>query len=133
VAFSCTDDILALRVEWAKTRARAMRYREEVDLLEEEMRRVLQFLRWRAEWWRQLSPLRADVQTEPALREGHTAYAERQAKIFEKLHDRFQGLWKDVPRFLEGARATYATMEPDEDDVDPDSDEEGQPAGWLSE
>ncbi|KAJ6554112.1 hypothetical protein B0H10DRAFT_2241606, partial [Mycena sp. CBHHK59/15] len=31
----------ALRVEWAKTRARAMRWHEEVDLLEEEMRRVL--------------------------------------------------------------------------------------------
>jgi hypothetical protein len=41
-----------LRIEWAKTRAKALRYAEEVDLLEEEMRRVLQFLEWRASWWR---------------------------------------------------------------------------------
>ncbi|KAJ7099018.1 hypothetical protein C8R44DRAFT_593419, partial [Mycena epipterygia] len=41
-----------LRVEWAKTRARAHRWTEEVDLLEEEMRRILVFLEWRAGWWR---------------------------------------------------------------------------------
>ncbi|KAJ7232186.1 hypothetical protein B0H12DRAFT_1076912 [Mycena haematopus] len=28
-----------------------MRWQEEVDLLEEEMRRISQFLRWRSEWW----------------------------------------------------------------------------------
>ncbi|KAJ7022257.1 hypothetical protein C8F04DRAFT_1272805 [Mycena alexandri] len=40
-----------LRIEWAKARARAMRWTEEVDLLEEEMRRIQQFLTWRAGWW----------------------------------------------------------------------------------
>lgn len=39
-----SDDIL--RAEWAKSRARAARSREEVLLLTEEMRRTLAFLRW---------------------------------------------------------------------------------------
>ncbi|KAJ7300391.1 hypothetical protein DFH08DRAFT_725373, partial [Mycena albidolilacea] len=38
----------ALQIEWAKTRARAWRWTEEVDLVEEEMRRVLEFQRWKA-------------------------------------------------------------------------------------
>jgi len=42
------DDIL--RVEWVKSRARAARAHEEVLLLREEMRRVLEFLQWKANW-----------------------------------------------------------------------------------
>jgi hypothetical protein len=38
-------------VEWAKSRARAMRWSEELRLLEEEMRRVLVFLEWDANVW----------------------------------------------------------------------------------
>ncbi|KAJ7752370.1 hypothetical protein B0H16DRAFT_1723726 [Mycena metata] len=41
----------ALRIEWAKTRALGLRNTEEVDLLEEEMRQVPEFLRWRAHEW----------------------------------------------------------------------------------
>ncbi|KAF7295802.1 CxC2 domain-containing protein [Mycena chlorophos] len=37
----------ALRIEWARTRARALRWEEELDLLEEEMRRISEFLIWR--------------------------------------------------------------------------------------
>ncbi|KAJ7891640.1 hypothetical protein B0H14DRAFT_2560696 [Mycena olivaceomarginata] len=72
-----------LRIEWAKTRAKAMRYAEEVDLLEEEMRRVLQFLDWRAEWWQSQVGLRVEKQPEEALREGHAAYAMKQAGVHE--------------------------------------------------
>ena len=43
--------ILALRIEWCRVRARAMRWSEEVLLLREEMRRVLVFLEWQATWW----------------------------------------------------------------------------------
>ena len=46
-----TDDIL--RSEWAKSRARANRCKEEVLLLREEMQRVLVFLEWKSEWWLQ--------------------------------------------------------------------------------
>ncbi|KAG1869682.1 hypothetical protein C8R48DRAFT_746879 [Suillus tomentosus] len=39
----------AMRVEWAKARARSLRWSEEVLLLKEEMRRVRQYLDWRAQ------------------------------------------------------------------------------------
>jgi hypothetical protein len=37
-----------VHIEWAKTRAWAMRWAEEVDLLEEEMQHIVEFLRWRS-------------------------------------------------------------------------------------
>ncbi|KAJ7882560.1 hypothetical protein B0H14DRAFT_2565252 [Mycena olivaceomarginata] len=45
--------ITAVRIAWAKTRARAMCWTEEVDLLEEEMRRIVEFLQWRSGWWKE--------------------------------------------------------------------------------
>ncbi|KAJ7601666.1 hypothetical protein DFH06DRAFT_939375, partial [Mycena polygramma] len=41
-----------IQVEWMRARARAERWREEVILVEEEMRRVLEFCRWKAQWWK---------------------------------------------------------------------------------
>jgi hypothetical protein len=46
-----THDNLGLRVEWLKQRARAQQWREEVLLVEEEMRRSLSFCLWRSKWW----------------------------------------------------------------------------------
>ncbi|KAF8869510.1 hypothetical protein BD779DRAFT_1390879, partial [Infundibulicybe gibba] len=48
------DDALqdALRIEWCKSRARAMRFTEEVELLTEEMRRVRRFLLWQEGYWK---------------------------------------------------------------------------------
>ncbi|KAJ6494088.1 hypothetical protein C8R47DRAFT_1176521 [Mycena vitilis] len=103
-----------LRIEWAKTRAKAMRYHEEVDLLEEEMRRVGQFLDWRANWWLSLVGSRAELQPDEALREGHAAYAEKQAGYMAALAQGFRTMWQDVPRLLEIMRSMYATL--DEDD-----------------
>jgi hypothetical protein len=40
-----------LRVEWVKSCARAARACEEVLLLREEMRRVLEYLQWELRWW----------------------------------------------------------------------------------
>lgn len=40
----------AFRIEWCKSRARASRWAEEVELLQEEMRRVAEFLSWHAAW-----------------------------------------------------------------------------------
>jgi hypothetical protein len=44
---------LGVRVEWLKLRARAARWREEILLLEEEMRRAIEFCDWKQRWWRQ--------------------------------------------------------------------------------
>jgi len=42
----------ALRVEWCRCHARAMRYAEEVELLLEEMCSVLAFLEWDKDRWK---------------------------------------------------------------------------------
>jgi hypothetical protein len=46
-----------MRVEWAKARARVMRWKEELLLVQEEMRRVLEYHKWKAAWWRTQGPL----------------------------------------------------------------------------
>ncbi|KAJ7698223.1 hypothetical protein B0H14DRAFT_2417944, partial [Mycena olivaceomarginata] len=119
------DVSIALRIEWAKTRAKAMRYAEEVDLLEEEMRRVLQFMDWRADWWMSLVGLRAGVQDE-ALREGHEAYAVRQAGYMKGIRDRFAAQWKDTAKFIAHAREMYAETKADELAPEGGADEEDE-------
>jgi hypothetical protein len=83
-----------LRVEWAKSRARAARWTEEVELLCEEMRRTLAFLEWKAEWWRNQARRRADA---PAhLRHGIEAYAMRQAALQQRIANRHAKHWLPV-------------------------------------
>ncbi|KIK42376.1 hypothetical protein CY34DRAFT_83691, partial [Suillus luteus UH-Slu-Lm8-n1] len=79
-----------LRLEWCKARARVMRWKEEIELLREEMRRVLQFLRWHAHWWVNMAYLRALEGTE---REGVIAYATRQANIRRDIAAKFELSW----------------------------------------
>ena len=40
-----------IKVEWARSKARAEQWAEEIQLLEEEMRRVIQYFKWKAVWW----------------------------------------------------------------------------------
>lgn len=81
-----------------------MRWSEEVDLLSEEMRRVLAFLEWQAEWWVTQRERRIGLTPEQA--EGVIAYAERQAALRLAMRSRFKSNW----RYLE----EYAASE-DED------------------
>ncbi|KAJ7818926.1 hypothetical protein B0H13DRAFT_2132258 [Mycena leptocephala] len=111
----------AVRIEWAKARARRMRWREEVDLLEEEMRRVLQFLRWRSDWW--MDQVGRRGLAEGAQLEGETAYAVRQAGVQMKLHSLFTRDWEGLPALVEKGRAglldedTGSAEDGDADDV----------------
>jgi hypothetical protein len=70
-----------LRVEWAKSRARAARWTEEVQLLCEEMCCTLVFMEWKADWWRKQAFSRPDAPVH--LRHGIEAYALRQAALQE--------------------------------------------------
>ncbi|KAF7303362.1 CxC2 domain-containing protein [Mycena indigotica] len=90
-----------LRVEWAKTRARAKRWAEEVELLQEEMRRVLVFCSWRAGWWKERRNRREGQGLDSAITSGLRAYADRQAHIQVALRTQFEGNWRDIPTFLE--------------------------------
>ncbi|KAJ7812570.1 hypothetical protein B0H14DRAFT_3478739 [Mycena olivaceomarginata] len=67
-----------IRVEWVKAQARAERWREELILLEEEMRRVLEFCAWKARWWDERVESRS-ISVTPELAEGLRAYALAQA------------------------------------------------------
>lgn len=94
-----------------------MRFSEEVELLNEEMRRVLAFLEWEARRWEERAVERvrmevpaaaADTTTsaipvvpEGALDEGLQVYAQRQAAIRHKLLTRFSAQWNDVPTFIQ--------------------------------
>ncbi|KAG2127505.1 hypothetical protein DEU56DRAFT_872776 [Suillus clintonianus] len=99
--------LLGVRVEWCKSRARALRWAEEVDLLQEEMRRVLQFFNWQANWWEgqgvlqvyESAPCNGEEQGTAARREaaardeGLCAYASQQANIRHRLTARFCSIW----------------------------------------
>ena len=89
---------LALRVEWAKAKARADRWEEEVILLDEEMRRVLVFCGWKNTWWKEQIANRPEgsVGVSPELAEGLSAYAESQAAMETALAVSFAGKWKAV-------------------------------------
>ncbi|KAG0693373.1 hypothetical protein DFH29DRAFT_985500 [Suillus ampliporus] len=85
-----------MRIEWCKARARAMRWAEEVELLKEEMRRILQFLEWDAQRWdeRGLENTLEDAGEDE--RKGRMAYAKRQASLRRMLAETFKTSWTDT-------------------------------------
>lgn len=86
----------SMRAEWAHNRARAHRWEEEVELLVEEMRRVIHFFEWRARWWTGRATLRAacsSLSTSSDVAEGVGAYALRQSEIFRQLATKFAHTW----------------------------------------
>ena len=87
-----TCSFLALRIEWCRSHARAMRWSEEVLLLREEMRRVLTFLEWHASWWQTKGSLHTGLQ--PDVAEGMFAYANKQAHIRRSMASSFNDLWR---------------------------------------
>jgi len=81
-----------MRVEWAQCIARADRWEEEVLLLQEEMRRVVNFLEWRSKDWTSKANARAGTTTSE-VSSGLSAYAHKQAFILHNLAIRFCQLW----------------------------------------
>ncbi|KAJ7751515.1 hypothetical protein DFH07DRAFT_774758 [Mycena maculata] len=123
------DDVAmneAVRIEWAKARARSLRWGEEVYLLEEEMRRIGQFLVWRSDWWKEQVGRRS-LEEGPQL-EGETAYALRQAAIQAKLAVDFATEWKDLPDLIRRGRAGETVEEEGSD-----NDEQDEGAGAYEE
>ncbi|KAJ7432065.1 hypothetical protein B0H11DRAFT_2165471 [Mycena galericulata] len=83
-----------IRIEWTKARARADRWREELILLEEEMRRVLAFCAWKASWWDDRRWVQKGVS--PELAEGLCAYATEQAARERGWEGKWGSRWKKV-------------------------------------
>ncbi|PPR04539.1 hypothetical protein CVT26_002506 [Gymnopilus dilepis] len=86
---NATDDIL--RAEWAKSRARAARAEEEVKLLQEEMRRTYEYLKWKSKEWLSQATRRS---VDQALAEAFAAYAQSQSSLYSLLADRFYSTWQ---------------------------------------
>jgi hypothetical protein len=81
-------------VEWAKARAWALRWREEIFLLDEEMRWVLAFGEWKARWWLEQATRRNSVSEE--LAEGLQAYAAEHAECEALLVTLWAAKWAPV-------------------------------------
>ena len=111
---SASDDIL--RSEWAKSRARAAHATEEVQLLHEEMHRVLAFLDWKSSWW--MSKKVAEHVKGEALSEGLAAYAVEQAALKIRLKTAFQAIWKGPLEDVESAKEIS--------NADPEADDDGE-------
>ena len=88
-----------IRIEWCKARARAHRRAEEVKLLVEEQRRILQFFHWQSTWWLDRQAL---IETDnSALNEGMRAYALHQAALRQDLAKHFEHIWQNTQRYIE--------------------------------
>ncbi|KAF8054677.1 hypothetical protein FPV67DRAFT_1568861 [Lyophyllum atratum] len=111
-----------LRIEWCKSKARADRWSEEVQLLLEEMRRVLQFFETMATKWKQRSEGSCFVQKDSTSdSEGLQAYAARQASQFRAMKDHCKHMWRFVAEYvalgLDIDVVPPELMEPDDDDA----------------
>jgi hypothetical protein len=72
-----------------------MRWSEEVLLVQEEMRRVLEYMSWFSNWWTSHAAV-PSIAHDPHLTEGLAAYAAKQADLRLSLLNHFEVLWKDV-------------------------------------
>ncbi|KAJ7440834.1 hypothetical protein B0H11DRAFT_2163296 [Mycena galericulata] len=122
----------ALRVEWCKAYARMRRWHEDTVLVEEEMRRTIEYGYWAASAWLYRGVQRAGVVDEE-LEEGLRAYsleqADREIRTSEMLTKKWEKLREKGQAFL--ARKTSPServvLPHDEGDVSDDDDEEGLP------
>ncbi|KAJ7059923.1 hypothetical protein C8F01DRAFT_1254013 [Mycena amicta] len=85
----------AVRVQWSKALARRDRWREEVLIIREEMKRVLRALVTTQATWRARSSMRSVA--DPGLASGLRAYALRQATIHKQIADAFYKAWDVSP------------------------------------
>ena len=80
------------RHEWMTCRARADRWMEEEELLQEEMRRVITYLLWKSRTWSEKVGVRVGSCT-PDIQHGVDAYAHKQASIHRGLAISFASKW----------------------------------------
>ncbi|KAG1726701.1 uncharacterized protein EDB91DRAFT_1330919 [Suillus paluster] len=85
-----------MRIEWCKAWARAMCWAEEVELLKEEMRRILQFFEWDAQRWDERGLGNALQLDDADQHEGQMACAKRQAVLRRMLAESFKTSWADT-------------------------------------
>ena len=77
-----------------KSRARAQRWKEEIQLVEEEMRRSLEFGRWLGSWWMQQASFRTGITSH--LQEGLIAYAGEMADMEHRRVISWEMTWAGI-------------------------------------
>jgi hypothetical protein len=87
-----TYRLAGVRIEFTKSRARANRFTEEVELTTVEMGRILQFYSYKSQEW--------STRATESQGEGHRAYAYRQAAMYSSLQTHCATLWKDIPAYI---------------------------------
>jgi hypothetical protein len=85
----------SMRVEWAKVMARAARWNEELLIVQEEIRRVLEFFAWKSSWWIDQAARRM-VEDDTSLVDGIRAYAYKQAEFQTRMAERCASHWLPV-------------------------------------
>ncbi|PBK59169.1 hypothetical protein ARMSODRAFT_983262 [Armillaria solidipes] len=115
-----------LQTEWCKSRARSKRSSEEVLLLREEMRRVLKFLEWKGQWWRERQGARG-IDGDDGLAEGLASYAQDQEALQTRLMQTFEALWKTPLEDLEHESDGEDEDSTVDDSSDSSDDEDGEP------
>ena len=95
-AASGEEIAISIRAHWARCQARAERYEEEVSLTLEEMRRTLEFFKWKSRWWLELQDKRATSANppDPQVQHGLRAYAHRQASTYSSLTWTYVNHWR---------------------------------------
>lgn len=83
-----------LRVEWLKCRARANRWKEEIILVEEEMRRSLEYCTYLHSWWMQRPSIRTTNSLQ--LQEGLEAYAAEMADMEDRRSISWASTWATI-------------------------------------
>jgi len=82
-----------VRVEWTTSFARLERWTEEVELLHEEMRRVVMFLEWKLWDWLARIGARGEGLA-PDVQSGLDAYAKKQVAVYHDLAVTFAKFWR---------------------------------------
>jgi hypothetical protein len=83
-----------LRCEWAKSKTRVDRWSEEVQLVTEEMRQVICYLDWKANWWVKQGTARTGLRGD--ITSSLAAYAAKQAYISQSLVNSFAVKWHHI-------------------------------------
>ncbi|KAJ7810080.1 hypothetical protein B0H14DRAFT_3480890 [Mycena olivaceomarginata] len=126
------DLIDALRVEWCKVYARMRRWHEDVVLVEEEMRRTIEFGGWMVAQWEVSTSARTQG-VDLALAEGLRVYSlkhiSHEEKMCTMLVSQWAGLCEKAQVYMAGVtvdRRTEVVLDAEDEDLDnPKGDVEG--------
>ncbi|KAJ7049499.1 hypothetical protein C8F01DRAFT_1352483 [Mycena amicta] len=112
----------SVRVQWTKAKARHDRWVEEVEIVWEEMRRVLWCLETVQREWRGRAEGRNEGDAELAA--GARAYAMRQQAIYQHVALSFRAQWSTSAAEAVRRVVNEVTEDADDDEVDPEDNEE---------